>query len=165
MPTPDQHLRLLVQKVKTAVAELDAYLDAATSPMRQSRSHARGSAKTKSRVSKTVDATLTGYEFSRRFKGDKKDGDRLFFVPSIRLDGADADIDQHIFIGMGERYEISDDGQELTMASGDSVTFDAPFGAFVDSFIEKGFPASKLPDLEAGEPLDLNALVGRRFCF
>jgi hypothetical protein len=112
-----------------------------------------------------VDGTQVSYEFSRRFKTEKKDGPNLYFVPVIQKDGADDTIDQHLLIGKGNRYDLSDDGQEITMSDGSPVKFPffLPFGRFMDSLIEKGFPEDSLPDLEAGEPLELSALNGERF--
>ena len=114
-----------------------------------------------------VDGEITGYEFTDKFKGETKAGEWCYFVPSIKVDGANDDIDQHLFIGGNDRYDISKDGQELTMADGSPVTFgySTPFGKFMDSLIEKGFDESDLPDLEGGDALNLTALIGRRFRF
>lgn len=112
-----------------------------------------------------VDGVQKSYEFTARFKGEKKDGEWLYFVPVIHTDGADEPVDQHMFIGAADRYEVSKDGLELTMADGSPVTFGftTPFGRFMDSLIEKGFPEDELPDIEGGDPLNLEALNGRRF--
>lgn len=119
-----------------------------------------------------VDGELKGYEFTKRFKGETKDGEWVYFVPSIHTDGADEPIDQHQFVGASERYEISDDGQELTMVDESPVTFGftTPFGRFMDSLLNAAEKAnrnieSELPDLEAGEPLTLAVIVGDRFRF
>lgn len=119
-----------------------------------------------------VDGALVGYEFTARFKGETKDGKCIYFVPSIQLDGADDPIDQHLFVGMAERYTISEDGQSLTMADESPVTFGykLPFGLFMDSLLTPagggaGFDESDLPDLEGGEALELNAIVDQRFRF
>jgi hypothetical protein len=118
-----------------------------------------------------VDVELVSYEFSPMNFNEKKPGDYCYFVPTLKVDGADDPIVQHLFIGGNERYEISDDGQELTMADGEPVTFSLTvgFGRFMDSLtapngnVEKGFPEDELPDLEAGEALNLAAIVGKRF--
>lgn len=114
-----------------------------------------------------VDGELKSYEFTARFKGEKKDGEWIYFVPTIQVDGADDPVDQHQFLGAAERYTISDDGQELTMADESPVTFGfaTPFGRFMDSLLEKGFPEDELPNLADGDALNLEALVGRRFRF
>lgn len=53
------------------------------------------------------------------------------------------------------------------MEDGSPVTFgySTPFGLFMDSLIEKGFPEDELPNLEDGEALELSALAGKRFRF
>ena len=114
-----------------------------------------------------VDGVLQSYSFEKKFKGEKKDGEWCYFVPTILVDGADDPIDQHLFIGANDRYEVSDDGQELTMADESPVSFghSTPFGKLMDSLCEKGFPEDELPDIESGEPLNLTCLVGRRFRF
>jgi hypothetical protein len=117
-----------------------------------------------------VDGEFKGYEFTKRFKGEKKDGEWVYFVPSIHVDGADEPVDQHMFLGAAERYAISDDGQELTMEDESPVTFgfSTPFGRFMDSLLNAAEKAeidieSELPDLASGEALNLETLVGRRF--
>jgi len=117
-----------------------------------------------------VDVELQSGEFTRRFKGETKDGSNLYFVPQFLVDGADEAIDQHIFVGKGDRYAISDDGQDLTMEDGSPVSFpySMPFGKLIDS-LDEAFKKVKvdindeLPDIGAGEPLNLSALYGRRF--
>jgi hypothetical protein len=114
-----------------------------------------------------VDGEIVSYEFTDKFKGETKAGEWCYFVPTIKVDGADDTIDQHLFIGGNDRYSISKDGQELTMEDGSPVSFgfSTPFGRFIDSMIEKGFDESDLPDLEGGEPLELSAIVGPRYRF
>lgn len=91
-------------------------------------------------------------------------------MPQFLVDGADEPVDQHMFLGATERYSISDDGQELTMEDGSPVTFgfSTPFGRFMDSLLNAAEKAevdleSELPNLEDGEALNLETLVGRRF--
>lgn len=119
-----------------------------------------------------VDGALVGYEFSKRFNGEKKDGDWVYFVPSILIDGADDPVTQHLFLGSAERYEVSEDGQELTMADESPVSFgfSTPFGLFMDTLLTPtdggdGFDESALPDLGKGEALNLSAIVDERFRF
>jgi len=114
-----------------------------------------------------VDGVVQSYEFTPRFKGEKKDSEWIYFVPTIQVDGADEPVDQHLFLGAAERYEISKDGQELTMADESPVTFgfSTPFGRLMDSLVEKGFDESLLPDLSGGDALELSAIVGERFRF
>jgi len=117
-----------------------------------------------------VNAKVTGYEFTAKGPGEKKDGDWVYLVPSVREDGKDKDTNQHLFLGGVKQYEISDDGQSVTSideASGDALemtTYGAktPTGRFLDTLLENGFPEDELPDLGAGEPLSLGAIVGYR---
>lgn len=115
-----------------------------------------------------VDGTITGYEFTTTppgaGKGKKATDEWIYFVPSVRVDGAEEDTNQHLFLGASERYEISDDGQTLTSIEGSVTSIGArtPAGKFLDSLIEHGFPESNLPDLEGGEPLNLEAIIGTR---
>lgn len=122
----------------------------------------------------TGDGKLVSYEFTKRFKGEKKDGDKVYFVPTVQMDGSEKEIDQHIFFGkeFDTAFEISEDGQELSMEDGSPVTipYALPFGLFMDSLFAAAEKAdvdidSELPDLSKGEPLNLEALVGRRYRF
>lgn len=117
-----------------------------------------------------VDAAFKDYRFEARFKGDKKDGDNLYFVPEFLVDGKDKNDDQHMYLGAADRYEISEDGKSLTMVDESPVTFgySVPFGLFMDSLFAASDKADaniedELPDLAEGEPLNLEALIDRRF--
>lgn len=119
-----------------------------------------------------VDGEIVDYEFTDKFKGEKKGGEWVYFVPQIKVDGADDAIDQHLFVGGVENYEISDDGKSLTMVDGSPVTFGSkvPFGRLMDSLFDSAEKAdvdleSELPNLEDGEPLNVEPLIGRRFRF
>lgn len=125
-----------------------------------------------------VDGELKDYRFEARFKGEKKDGDNLYFVPEIQVDGADEPVDQHLYLGASERYEISEDGKSLTMVDESPVTFgySIPFGLFMETLIDAAEKAegvekgeseleASLPNLADGEALNLEALIGRRFRF
>lgn len=132
----------------------------------------RGAIKSGGGFLNNVDGTLVRYEFTARFKGEKKDGKWVYFVPYIKQDGSEDEVDQHMFLGAAERYTISDDGQELTMEDGSPVSFGAsvPFGRFMNSLLTPagggdGFDEDKLPDLEGGDALELSAIVDERFRF
>lgn len=125
-----------------------------------------------------VDGELKGYEFTKRFKDENKDGEWVYFVPQIHTDGADEPVDQHMFLGASERYNVSEDGQELTMEDGSPVSFgfSTPFGRFMSSLVDAAERAEnveqgksdfekELPDLDGGDPLNLEVLVGKRFRF
>lgn len=117
-----------------------------------------------------VSGTLVGYEFTDRFKGEKEAGEWVYLVPSIMLDGADEPVDQHLFMGAAERYVISKDKQSITMADDSNVFIGGttPTGLFLSTAVDKDTDdafTSQLPDLSAGEPLELSAMVGQRFTF
>ncbi len=112
------------------------------------------------------DATLVSYEFTRRAPGADKDGTYIHWVPSFLMDGSENPVSRHMFLG-GEDYTISEDGQEVTSDS-DSVRVGATAGRFLETLLEASDKAgadieSELPDLSAGEPLNLSGLVGKRF--
>lgn len=118
-----------------------------------------------------VDGEVVDYEFTTtNAKGD--DTAWVSFVPTFKVDGAEKPVTQHFFVGGADRYEISSDGKSLTMVDESPVTFgfSVAFGKFVDSVLTAAEKAevdleSELPDLGAGEPLNLEALIGRRFRF
>ena len=114
-----------------------------------------------------VDGTFVSYEFTRVPPKQRKESEWVYLVPSIRVDGSEEEVTQHLFMGGAERYEISKDGLSLTMVDETPVTIGAktPAGRFLGSLIEKGFPESSLPDLEAGEALNLEAVNGTRLRF
>lgn len=118
-----------------------------------------------------VDGTLTGVRFTTVPPGGSSAGDWLYMVPSIRVDGASEDITQHLFMGAAERYQVSEDGETLTGADDSEVTIGAtsPAGKFLASLVApsngSGFPEERLPDLEAGEALNLASVYGTRMRF
>jgi hypothetical protein len=112
-----------------------------------------------------VDGTVKDYSFTTVGPGKSgEESEWVYFVPAVQVDGADAASTQHLFLGGADRYEISDDGHTITAADGGNVTIGAntPTGKFLDSLIEAGFPESNLPDLEAGEALNLEGMIGTR---
>lgn len=117
-----------------------------------------------------VNVKITEYEFSPKGPGEKKAGDWVYLVPTVREDGKDKDTNQHLFLGGVKNYEISKDGQSVTSIdenSGEALemtTYGAktPAGRFLDTLLENGFPEDELPDLGAGEALNLEAIVGYR---
>ncbi len=117
----------------------------------------------------TGDGEQLSYEFTKRFKGEKKDGEWVYFVPTVQIDGADKTIDQHMFLGSADEYEVSDDGQELTMADGGPVTFggSTPFGRYIDTATAKDTDRLFVDDLPdpADGTLSLEAMNGQRFHF
>lgn len=111
-----------------------------------------------------VDGEITGYKFTNKnVKGEKSEW--VYFVPSIKQDGADDEVTQHFFMGGEDQYEISKDGQTVTSDGGVTLGKDTPMGRLMKSIIDSGFDESELPDLEGGDDLELSALVERRFRF
>ncbi len=117
-----------------------------------------------------VDVEFTGYNFVDHSFNEEKTGDYCYFVPEFKVDGADEPVTQSFFIGGNDRYEISKDGQELTMEDGSPVTFTGKMGMgrFIAGMLDKAEAASidlesELPDLASGEALSFETLVGRRF--
>lgn len=114
-----------------------------------------------------VDATITGYEFTNKdVKGVESEW--IYFVPSIKQDGAEDEVTQHFFMGGADRYEVSKDGQTVTDTDGGPVSISAkmPFGLLLTSMLDNGLDEDGLPDLsEDGAELTLEALVDRRYRF
>lgn len=112
-----------------------------------------------------VDGEITGYEFTTVPPQGKDESDWVYLVPSIKLDGADDEITQHLFFGGADRYEISDDGQTLSSTDGIVIGAKTPAGRLLLSMLDNGLDESELPDLSEGEDLELSALVGKRYRF
>lgn len=112
-----------------------------------------------------VDGVIESYEFTDKGPKEKRSGEWVYFVPSILVDGSEEAVTQHMFAGAAENFEIRDDGLTLTPNEGTRFSLNTPMGLFLGSLVEKGFPESDLPDLEAGEPLNLEAINGTRVRF
>lgn len=114
-----------------------------------------------------VDRTLVGYSFTTVSPGaNGSESEWVYLVPQMRADGATAVETQHLFLGSIERYDISEEGQTLTDTKGENVTVGekTPAGLFLASMIDANPEIERyLPDLEAGEPLNLKGIVGGRF--
>lgn len=130
----------------------------------------RGAVKSGGGFWNNVDGVFASYEFTTTPPGEQKKGKKgadewVYFVPSVQIDGADDETSQHLFVGGVERYTISDDGQELSDADGGNVSIGAttPAGKFLISVLDaEPELEGEFPDVEGGEPLNFNALVGRR---
>ena len=123
------------------------------------------------------DAEFVGYEFVDHSFTEETTGDYCYFVPSFKVDGAEEPVTQSLLIGSNEYYNISKDGQELTMVDGSPVTFSGKIGMgrFLTTLIEASDKSgadieSELPDLSetdkqgnAVNPLTFEALIGKRF--
>jgi hypothetical protein len=122
-----------------------------------------------------VTGKLTGFEFTNVGPGDSGDKtDWVYLVPTFLADGADEDkaTTQHLFLGGQDRYSISKDGQTIQSVNEDGsdaevTTYGAktPAGRFLDTMVEAGTELgieALLPDLDAGEPINLGPLEGIR---
>ncbi len=112
-----------------------------------------------------VDGRIPDYEFTTVPPNGKDESEWVYLVPTIRTDGADKDVTQHLFLGSADEYEISDDGKTLTSTKGDVTAFGAstPAGRFLGTLAEKGGDELQalLPDLEGGDPLNLEAVFNK----
>ncbi len=122
-----------------------------------------------------VTGKLTGFEFTNVGPGDGASAtDWVYLVPTFQADGAsdDAATTQHLFLGGQDRYSISKDGQTIQSVNEDgsdaeTTTYGAktPAGRFLDTLVENGTELgieALLPDLDAGEPINLGPLEGIR---
>ncbi len=106
-----------------------------------------------------VDGVITGYRFTDEFNGkaydatpDKKTKEApfhtLFCEVSVRVDGADEDVNQHLFCGGYDDFEISEDGLTLTKPDGTECNIGAKTGTalFFGSLMNNGFPEDRFSD-------------------
>ena len=112
-----------------------------------------------------VDGEITNYEFTTEFPGgggkrkSKSDFNALYSVLSVRVDGADEDVETTFFVGSADEWEISDDGKTLT---GDgNLQSTIGWGLFIASLVEHGFPENDLPEDE----VNFEAIIGWRVRF
>lgn len=113
-----------------------------------------------------VDVTYKGTTFTTVPPGGKTPSEWIYAVPSVRVDGAEKDTTQHLFMGGADRYVIAKDGKSVTAKEGNvRINVKTPFGVFITSLLKAEFPESRLSDLGAGEALTLEALNGERFRF
>jgi hypothetical protein len=119
-----------------------------------------------------VDGKITDYIFSDVGPGSDTKGDWIYFVPEFQVDGSDNVVSQHLFFGGKDRYSISKDKKTLTSVDGGPITFNTegkkgfiggPY--FLISLLDNGLDEAELPDLEGGEPLNLENLIGYRVRF
>lgn len=124
----------------------------------------RGNVKSGGGFWNNVDGKIVGYSFTQTPPGGSGKSEWVYFVPSIHVDGAEKATTQHLFMGSADRYSISKDGQTIEDANGGNVTIGAktPAGRFLLTALDNGLDEGELPDLEAGEPLNLAGIVGYR---
>ena len=115
-----------------------------------------------------VDVRIVDYIFTDTFPGS--DGDRssnsdfnpLFFVLTVRPDGAEKDETTTLLAGSADDFEIEDGGKTLVPVEGAVLRSNTPFAFALDSLIDAGFPESNLP--EDDEPINYEAILDWRVC-
>lgn len=123
-----------------------------------------------------VDGVITGYRFTDEFNGtaysakpDPKTKQvpfhSLFCEVSVRVDGAEEDVNQHLFAGGFDDFEISEDGLTLTAPDGGECNIGEKTGTaiFFASVCAGGFPDDRLSD----DPNTVNfePIIGSRVKF
>jgi hypothetical protein len=106
-----------------------------------------------------VDGVITGYRFTDEFNGEsfvpgkdpktkKERFHSLFCEVSVRVDGADEDVNQHLFSGGYDDFEISEDGLTLTAPDGGECTLGQNTGTakFFGSLVAANFPEENFSD-------------------
>ena len=97
-----------------------------------------------------VDGTITGYQWTDEFNGKafvagrdpktkKERFHSLYLVPTVRVDGADEDVNTTLFAGGYDDYEVSEDGLTLTDPAGGDVSIGAntAAGKLLQSLVDK----------------------------
>jgi len=112
-----------------------------------------------------VDGVVTGAHFTNEPPdGYTADGNPLFFVLEIQIDGADGPVEQRYSMGgkAGDQFEVSEDGLGLIPAGPHSrLGASSKFGLFMAALKTEGFPIASL----GGEDGNMGALVGLRAHF
>lgn len=115
-----------------------------------------------------VDGVITGYKWSTRAPkaggGEGEQTEWVSLVPSILVDGKKAPETQHMKLGSIEEWTISEDEQIATATDGnhDPRWVAGEFLGSLAAAAEAAGIDARLPDTEAGEPLDLRGIVGLR---
>lgn len=118
-----------------------------------------------------VDGRITDYEFTTEFPGSGKTRRKsksafnsLYCVLSVRVDGAEEDVQTTFFAGSADDWEISDDGHTLTDSTDDNganLSSKVGWGLFLSTMVDKGFPEESLPENE----VNFEAIIGWRVRF
>lgn len=112
-----------------------------------------------------VDGVVTGAHFTNEPPdGYTADGNPLFFVLEIQIDGADGPVEQRYSMGgkAGDQFTVSDDGLGLIPEGPHSrLGASSKFGLFMAALKTEGFPIASL----GGEDGNMGALVGLRAHF
>ena len=102
-----------------------------------------------------VDVMFTGYQFElaadqeiKKGKNAGKTWSPISFVPSFRVDGADADVSQRLLLCNADTVDatVSDDGLTVTFGPDALIFADNETMIFLQSLIDAGFPESNFND-------------------
>src|SRR5581483_2694462 len=113
---------------------------------------------------KDAAGTIVGWPRTTCGPGSGNETEWVYGVPSILIDGKKQPETQHLFLGGVEEWEISDDGSEVRNRSGnnDPTATAAVFLGSLAQAAEAANVDARLPDTEAGEPLNMQGLIGLR---
>ena len=123
-----------------------------------------------------VDGQITGYQWTDEFNGEPFKGGKdktgkarfhsLYFVPSVRVDGAEEDITTTLFAGGYDDFEVSDDGLTITPhEEGRQLGQNTAFYTFINSLVKPehgdGFPEERLSE----DDINYEPIIGSRVRF
>lgn len=112
-----------------------------------------------------VDGVIVGWAWTNKGPGSNgAETEWVYGVPSILVDGKKQPETQHLFLGGLEEWEISADGSEVRHREGNNDPT-ATCGIFLGSLAAAADAAgvdARLPDTEAGEPLNVSGILGLR---
>lgn len=120
-----------------------------------------------------VDGVITGYEFTDQFPGSTKPAKKadefkpLYCVLSVRVDGADEDIETTLFAGSADAFEVSEDGRTLDPAeAGDNMRQGTEFHRLLVSICEAGSRDNTFDEMTLPEDaINFEPIIGLRCRF
>ena len=104
------------------------------------------------------DGVITDYQFTKIGVNEKSPGKYAYLVIEFRKDGSEKPFTKHLIMGQASEYTISKDGQSL----GTGEAIGAKAGLFISTLLKADFPENRLPDTDAGEPVNLVGVIGTR---
>ncbi len=120
----------------------------------------------------SVEGVITDYTFMDTFpfagddNNDSKDGDNVYMLLEVTVDGADEPVQRSLYLGSGQYLQIDEDGKVLKSTDDDGTPRLYDQGEvfkFIASLEEAGFPAeARFPDPEEEKVIDLRAMIGTR---
>ena len=120
-----------------------------------------------------VDGRITGYQFTDEFNGvafkpsrdpktKKEKFHSLYFIPSVRVDGATEDVTTTLFVGGADDFEVSEDGHTLTpVEDGRELGGGTGFSKFVESWEAAAGQGSQSDETPEGQ-YNFTPLIGSR---